>query len=197
MSARFQQDWKIEVERNNLPNSEAQVLRSTGGIPSRPYAFLVLSSVRAEITSLEEITILSINELEGVEGGGIAPEMSKVEVERQRRNSLPRQGASSETQVLRTTGGILSGPYAFLVLSLERAEITSLEDIIILGINELEGVEGGGIASGPYAFLVLSSERAEITSLEEILILGINELEGAEGGGIAPELSKVELEAKV
>jgi hypothetical protein len=70
----------------------------------------------------------------------------KVEVERHRRNSLPRQGASSETQVLRTTGGILSGPYAFLVLSLERAEITSLEDIIILGINELEGVGGGGIA---------------------------------------------------
>ena len=34
-------------------------------------------------------------------------------------------------------------------------------------------------------------------SLEEILILGINELEGVEGVGIAPELSKVELEAKL
>ena len=70
----------------------------------------------------------------------------KVEVERQRRNSLPRQGASSEAQVLRTTGGIPSGPYAFLVLSSERAEITSLEEILIIGIIELEGVEGGGIA---------------------------------------------------
>src|ERR1044072_2682350 len=36
---------------------------------------------RAEMTSLEEITILGINELEGVEGGGIAPESSKVELE--------------------------------------------------------------------------------------------------------------------
>ena len=51
----------------------------------------------------------------------------KVEVERQRRNSFPRQGASSEAQVLRATGGIPSGPYAFLVLSSERAEMTSLE----------------------------------------------------------------------
>ena len=40
----------------------------------------------------------------------------KVEVERQRRNSLPRQGASSEAQVLRTEGEIKSEPYAFLVL---------------------------------------------------------------------------------
>src|ERR1700755_2152348 len=70
----------------------------------------------------------------------------KVEVERQRRNSLPRQGASSEAQVLRTAGGIPSGPYAFLVLSSERAEMTSLEEITILSINELEGVEGVGTA---------------------------------------------------
>src|SRR6201990_1205867 len=70
----------------------------------------------------------------------------KVEVERHRRNSLPRQGASSEAQVLRTTGEIPSGPYAFLVLSSERAEATSLEEITMLGINELEGVEGVGTA---------------------------------------------------
>src|ERR1044072_8620606 len=70
----------------------------------------------------------------------------KVEEERQRRKSLPRHGASSEAQVLRTTGGIPSGPYAFLVLSSERAEMTSLEEILILGIIELEGVEGEGIA---------------------------------------------------
>ena len=50
-------------------------------IPSGPYAFLVLSSERAEITSLEEILIIGIIELEGVEGGGIAPESSKVELE--------------------------------------------------------------------------------------------------------------------
>ena len=73
-------------------------------------------------------------------------EEGKVEVERQRRNSLPRQGACSETQVLRITGDILSGPYAFLVLSSERTEITFFEEILILGINELEGVEGGGVA---------------------------------------------------
>ena len=66
----------------------------------------------------------------------------KVEVERYIRNSLPRQGASSEAQVLRTTGEIPSGPYTFLVLSSERAEVASLEEITILGINELEGFEG-------------------------------------------------------
>ena len=69
-----------------------------------------------------------------------------MEDDRQRRNNLPRQGASSEAQVLRTTGGIPSGPYAFLVLSSDRAEITSLEEILILGINELEGGGVGGIA---------------------------------------------------
>ena len=36
---------------------------------------------RAEITSLEEILIIGIIEVEGVEGGGIAPESSKVELE--------------------------------------------------------------------------------------------------------------------
>src|ERR1044072_5104645 len=87
MSARFQQEGKVEVERqrrNSLPrqgaSSEAQVLRTAGGIPSGPYAFLVLNSERAEMTSLEEITILGINELDGVEGRGIAPESSKVEL---------------------------------------------------------------------------------------------------------------------
>src|SRR6201990_585178 len=136
--ARFQQEGKVELERHrrkSLPrqgaSSEAQVLRTTGEIPSGPYTFLVLSSERAEMTSFEEIIILGINELEGVEGGRIAPESSK--------------GASSEAQVLRTAGGIPSGPYAFLVLSSERAEMTSLEEITILVINELEGVEGGGI----------------------------------------------------
>src|ERR1044072_9490005 len=88
MSARFQQEGKVEVERhrrNSLPrqgaSSEAQVLRTTGGIPSRPYPFLVLSAERAEVTSLEEITILGINALEGVEAEGTAPESSKVELE--------------------------------------------------------------------------------------------------------------------
>ena len=50
----------------------------------------------------------------------------ETDVERQRHNSLLRQGASSEAQVLRTTGGIPSGPYALFVLSSERIEMTSL-----------------------------------------------------------------------
>src|ERR1700755_2744130 len=86
--ARFQQEGKVELERHrrkSLPrqgaSSEAQVLRTAGEIPSGPYAFLVLSSERIEVTSLEEITMLVINELEGVEGEGIAPESSKVELE--------------------------------------------------------------------------------------------------------------------
>ena len=73
-------------------------------------------------------------------------QFGKNEVERQRRNSLSNQGASSEAQVLRTTGGVPSGLYAFLVLNSERTEMTSLGEIIILGINELEGVEGEGTA---------------------------------------------------
>ena len=88
MSASFQQEGKVEVERqsqNNLPrqgaSSEAQVLRTTGGMPSGPYAFLVLSSERAEMTSLEEITILGINKWEDGGAGGIDPESFSVELE--------------------------------------------------------------------------------------------------------------------
>src|ERR1700755_1596553 len=93
----------------------------------------------------------------------------KVEVERQRRNSLSRQGASSEAQVLRTAGGIPSGPYAFLVLSSERerAEMTSLEEITILGINELEGVEGGGIAQESSKVELEAKLWAKSSALEE------------------------------
>ena len=65
----------------------------------------------------------------------------KAEVERQRRNNLPRQSASSEEQVLKTTE-MPSGQYTFIVLSSERTEMMSFEEIIILGINELEEVEG-------------------------------------------------------
>jgi len=88
MSARLQQKEKVEVgrlRRNILPRQwaslEAQVLRTTGGIPSGPFAFLVLSSERAEVKSLEEILILGINELEGFEREGIVPESTKVELE--------------------------------------------------------------------------------------------------------------------
>src|SRR6201990_3048572 len=91
----------------------------------------------------------------------------KVEVERQRRNSLPRQGASSEAQVLRTTGGIPSGPYVFLVLSSEKAEITSLEAILIIGIIELEGVEGGGIAPESSKVELEANVLAKSSALEE------------------------------
>ena len=64
-----------------------------------------------------------------------------IEVENQRRSCLPRKDKRSKAQVLRTAGGIPSGPYVFLVLSSERAEMTSLEEITMLGINELEGVD--------------------------------------------------------
>ena len=67
-------------------------------------------------------------------------------MEGQRRNSLPRQGANSQAQVLRIAGRIPSEPYPFLVLRSERAEMASLEEIIILGINKLEVVEGIGTA---------------------------------------------------
>ena len=70
----------------------------------------------------------------------------KDEVERHRRKSLPRYGVSSEVQDLRTTGGIPSGPYSFLVLSSERAEMSSFGEILMLGINKLKEVEGEGIA---------------------------------------------------
>src|ERR1700755_3569108 len=91
----------------------------------------------------------------------------KDEVERHRRNSLPRQGASSEAQVLRTTGGIPSGPYAFLVLSLERAEVTSLEEITILGINELKGVKGVGKAPESSKVEFRAKVGAKSPALEE------------------------------
>ena len=65
----------------------------------------------------------------------------KVLVNRQRRKSFPRQGVSTEAQFLRTTGGIPSGPYAFLVFSPERVRKTSLEEILISDMKELEGRE--------------------------------------------------------
>lgn len=55
---------RVEEQRNNLPrqvaNSEAQVLRTSRLIPSRPQDFLDLSSVKAEIISFDEITKLGI-----------------------------------------------------------------------------------------------------------------------------------------
>lgn len=43
------------------------MIQIKGEMPSGLYAFLVLSSVRAEFTSLDEITLLDIKELEGDE----------------------------------------------------------------------------------------------------------------------------------
>lgn len=43
------------------------------------------------------------------------------------------------------TVGIKLGMYSFLVLSLERVQILFLEEIIKLGINELEECRYGGI----------------------------------------------------
>src|ERR1700755_1760937 len=107
----------------------------------------------------------------------------KVEVERQRRNSLPRQGASSEAQVLRTAGGIPSGPYAFLVLSSERAEMTSLEEITILGINELEGVEEGGIAPESSKVELEANVLAKSSALVEGKMAVVPSEETRKGGG--------------
>ena len=76
----------------------------------------------------------------------------KVQVDRQRRKSLPRQGVSTEAQFLRTTGGTPSGPYALLVLRPERAEKTSLEEILITGMEKSEGGIDGGTA--PESFRV-------------------------------------------
>ena len=64
----------------------------------------------------------------------------KVEVKRQWQNSLPRQGAISESPDFRNTEWPL-GPYTFLELSSERAEMTSLEVITTLGVKELEGIK--------------------------------------------------------
>ena len=60
-----------------------------------------------------------------------------------------------------------SGPYAFLVLSSERAEMSSLEEILILGIIELEGDEGGGIALESFKIELVAKVWAKSSALEE------------------------------
>lgn len=52
-----------------------------GDIPSDPYAFLITRPERTEKTSVEEVLIVDINELDGGGDTGIAPESSKVEIE--------------------------------------------------------------------------------------------------------------------
>ena len=69
----------------------------------------------------------------------------KVQVLRHRRNSFPSQGVSTEAQFFRTTGGTPSGPRAFEVSSPERAEKTSEEEILIVGMKKSEGGGAGGI----------------------------------------------------
>ena len=70
----------------------------------------------------------------------------KEQVDRHRRKSLPRQEVNSEAQFLRTTGGTPSGPYALLILSPERADNTSFDKILILGMTKLDGGRDGGTA---------------------------------------------------
>lgn len=81
------------------------------------------------------------------------PTKREVVVERKRRNSLLRQVASSETQVLRKRGWIPSRLYASLVFKI-RERKTPLEKIMMLGINELKGDWEEGI--------VLGSSRMEL-----------------------------------
>lgn len=68
---------KLKEERRNILTrkgaiSKTQVLKTSGMIPSGPSAFLVLSSERVKIASLENIITLGINKLEVSEDGGIA-----------------------------------------------------------------------------------------------------------------------------
>ena len=56
-------------------------MRTQEGIPLGQHDFLGLSSERAEMTSLEEITILGINKWEDGGAGGIDPESFNVELE--------------------------------------------------------------------------------------------------------------------
>ena len=114
----------------------------------------------------------------------------KAEVERQRQNSLPRQGASSEAQVLRTTEGIPSGPYPFLLLSSEITEMTSLEEITILGVNELEGVEGVGIALESPNVQLKPKVLAKSSALEEDKTADVP---SEDSGGGKEEEAKIEL----
>ena len=56
-------------------------------------------------------------------------QVGKIQDDRQRQKSLPRQGVSTEAQFLRTRGGTPSGPYALSLLSPMRAENTSFDKI--------------------------------------------------------------------
>ena len=56
-------------------------MRTRGGIPSGPYAFLEFSPERAEKTSAEDILIIGIDKLEAGGDGGIDPESSREELE--------------------------------------------------------------------------------------------------------------------
>ena len=70
--------WRGRDEIVYQGSVQCAVLRTAGALGLD--TFLVLSSEKAEMTSLEEITKLDINELEGVDEEGISPESSKVEL---------------------------------------------------------------------------------------------------------------------
>ena len=96
----------------------------------------------------------------------------KVQDDRQRRKSLPRQGVSTEAQFLRTMGGTPSGPYALLILSPERVDNTSFDEILILGMTILDGGGDGGTApeSSKVELEEKVSTKSSALSVEETAI---------------------------
>ena len=88
MSAGFQQEGKVEVERQTKKFTKAGCkLRSTSFENHRRDTIRTVRILSVKLREsrndvfFEEIIILVINELEGVEGEGTAPESSKVELE--------------------------------------------------------------------------------------------------------------------
>ena len=96
----------------------------------------------------------------------------KVQDDRHRRKSLPRQGVSTEAQFLRTMGGTPSGPYALLTLRPRRVEVTSFDKILILGMTVFEGGGDGGTApeSSKVELEEKVSTKSSALSVEETAI---------------------------
>ena len=89
-------DWVLRQRRNSLAstgaNSDAHSLRTLAGMPSGPLALLTSSFERTRWTLREEIIGLGIGLERTREGGGIAAESSKVELEE---NKEPKRLAFS------------------------------------------------------------------------------------------------------
>ena len=87
MSAGFQQEGKVEVERQTKKFTKAGCkLRSTSFENHRRYTIRTVRLLSVKLREsrndvFKEITILGINELKEVQGVRTAPESSKVELE--------------------------------------------------------------------------------------------------------------------